>query len=119
MPVFLVLFSSGGASAQANVPEVTQKDSSATFQSKVNLVLVPVVVRDGQGQVVRDLTREDFRVFDKGEAQTIASFSVIRRGGGDQVRGTSQTADRTDTAAGSTGAERPARTVMSPFCSTT
>ena len=50
-----------------------------TFQSKVNLVLVPVVVRDKHGQPVRDLTRDDFQLFDKGQRQGIVSFSAIER----------------------------------------
>jgi VWFA-related protein len=66
---------------QGNVPEVTQKDSAPIFQSKVNLVLVPVVVRDGQGHAIGDLKKDDFQLFDKGKAQTIASFSVVKHGG--------------------------------------
>jgi hypothetical protein len=72
----------GALVPQENVPEVAQKDTEATFQSKLNLVVVPVVVRDGQGHAVGDLTREDFALFDKGKAQTIASFSVRDRRGG-------------------------------------
>jgi VWFA-related protein len=60
---------------------VTQKETAPTFQSKVNLVIVPVVVRDGQGRAVGDLTKDDFQLFDKGKPQTIASFSVVKRGG--------------------------------------
>jgi VWFA-related protein len=75
-----LLFAFGVATAQENAPEVTQKDSAPTFQSKVNLVLVPVVVRDGRGHPVGDLTKEDFQVLDKGKVQTIASFSVVKRG---------------------------------------
>jgi VWFA-related protein len=67
--------------AQDNAPEMTQKDSPPTFSSKVNLVLVPVVVRDGQGHAVGNLTKDDFQLFDKGKAQAIASFQVIKRSG--------------------------------------
>jgi VWFA-related protein len=62
------------------VPELTQKDAAPSFQTNVNLVLVPVVVRDGQGNAVRDLRKEDFQLFDKGKAQTIASFAIMKRG---------------------------------------
>jgi len=56
--------------------EMTTRDTPATFRTKVNLVLVPVVVRDRQGRAVGDLHKEDFQLFDKGKPQTIASFSV-------------------------------------------
>jgi VWFA-related protein len=55
---------------------MTTRDTPATFRTKVNLVLVPVVVRDRQGRAVGDLHKEDFQLFDKGKPQTIASFSV-------------------------------------------
>jgi VWFA-related protein len=80
----VLLFSWAAATPQESAPEVTQKDAAPTFQSKVNLVLVPVVVRDGQGHAIGDLTKDDFQLFDKGKLQTIASFSVQKRGGAAQ-----------------------------------
>src|SRR5580700_7773831 len=56
--------------------EVITRETPATFRTKVNLVLVPVVVRDGQGRAVGDLHKEDFQLFDRGKPQTISSFSV-------------------------------------------
>ncbi len=73
------------AAWQENAPEVTQKETAPTFQSRVNLVLVPVVVRDGQGHALGDLTKDDFQLFDKGKPQTIASFSMIKHGAALQV----------------------------------
>ncbi|MGC9951032.1 MAG: VWA domain-containing protein [Bryobacteraceae bacterium] len=55
---------------------MTTRDTPATFRTKVNLVLVPVVVRDKQGRAVGDLKKEDFQIFDKGKPQTISSFTV-------------------------------------------
>jgi VWFA-related protein len=72
----------GGADGQTQQPppkqndEVSTHDTPATFRTKVNLVLVPVVVRDKQGHAVGDLHKEDFQLFDKGKPQTISSFSV-------------------------------------------
>ncbi len=62
--------------AAQSVPEMTSHDSAPTFSSKVNLVLVPVVVRDRNGKAVGNLTKDDFRVFDKSKPQVVARFSV-------------------------------------------
>jgi VWFA-related protein len=51
-----------------------------TFQSNIDVVLVPVVVRDSQGKPIGDLTKNDFLLFDKGKLQSVASFEAIRRG---------------------------------------
>jgi VWFA-related protein len=56
--------------------EVTSHEAPATFSSKVNLVSVPVVVRDSKGHAVGNLRQEDFRLFDKGKQQVITKFSV-------------------------------------------
>lgn len=42
----------------------------------MNLVSVPVVVRDREGRAVGSLHKEDFRLFDKGKPQLISKFSV-------------------------------------------
>ncbi len=62
--------------AESKQAELTQKDAPVTFSTAVNLVLVPVVVRDAQGHAVGTLKKDDFQVYDKGKLQTIAKFSV-------------------------------------------
>ena len=64
-----------------NPAEVTTKDVPVTFKSTTNLVMVPVVVRDGKGHPVGDLKQEDFQLFDRGKPQVITRFSVDKRDG--------------------------------------
>ena len=66
------------ATTQAPVAEVSAKDTTPTFTSKVNLVAATVVVRDAKGKAIGTLTKEDFRLFDNGKPQVISRFSVER-----------------------------------------
>jgi VWFA-related protein len=56
--------------------EVATKEATATFSSKVNLVMVPVVVRDRSGHAVGTLKKEDFQLFDRGKVQVISRFQI-------------------------------------------
>jgi VWFA-related protein len=47
----------------------------ATFSTNVNVVTVFATVRDKQGQVVRNLTKDDFLLDEDGRPQTIGYFS--------------------------------------------
>src|ERR1700691_75398 len=66
--------------APQNTAEMTSHDAPATFSTKVNLVMVPVVVRDGKGKAIGTLQKEDFQLFDKGKPQVISKFSVEKAG---------------------------------------
>ncbi len=80
-PPFILLalsaFSVAGAAGQENGAVVSEA-TKPEFELQVvrNLVLVHVVVRDAQGQPVRNLTQNDFEVFDNGKRQVITQFSV-------------------------------------------
>jgi VWFA-related protein len=59
---------------------MSSHDAPATFSTKVNLVMVPVVVRDAKGKAIGTLQKEDFQLFDKGKPQVISKFSVEKAG---------------------------------------
>ncbi len=56
------------------------RDEPAMFKTRVNLVMVPVVVRDSKGKTVPGLTKADFQLFDKGKPQTVTRFSAEKSG---------------------------------------
>ncbi len=85
MACILCTFAAVSLCAQAPAPpsgtaqgpaEMSTRDETATFRVKVNLVLVPVVVRDAKGKAVGGLRREDFQLFDSGKPVTIRHFSM-------------------------------------------
>ena len=73
--VCAAFFFSPAAAPQSAAPSA-DKQNGVTFKAETNLVLVPVVVRDANGNAIGDLRQEDFQVFDKGKPQTIVSFAV-------------------------------------------
>lgn len=78
---FLFLLAAAGAGQnQQPATEMSQHDEPATFRAHVNLVMVPVVVRDKAGKAVGGLKKEDFQLFDKSRQQEITRFSVEQPG---------------------------------------
>jgi VWFA-related protein len=60
----------------APAPEVNTQESPIPFRVRVNLVPIRVVVHDSKGQAVKDLKREDFKIYQDGKLQTLSTFSV-------------------------------------------
>src|SRR5215467_230123 len=64
------------AGPQSNESEISTKETDAAIKVEVNLVLVPVIVKDSSGEPVSGLKKEDFQLLDNGKPQTISTFSV-------------------------------------------
>jgi VWFA-related protein len=73
----LLVFVSGTVLAAGQTPAPAQQPSQPTFKVQVDYVEVDVVVTDRQGQLVRDLKKEDFQVLEDGKAQTINTFTFV------------------------------------------
>ncbi|HEY2461244.1 MAG TPA: VWA domain-containing protein [Candidatus Acidoferrum sp.] len=56
--------------------EVSSQDTAPSFKVRVNLVLVRVVVRDARGNLVTNLDKQDFQLFDNRKPQVISTFSL-------------------------------------------
>ncbi len=72
----------GWAAAQSMAPDEMRAHTvpyvpppPVTLRTEVDLVEVPVVVRDGQHRAVAGLTKDDFEIYDAGKKQTITAFS--------------------------------------------
>lgn len=57
-------------------PAQQEQDVRADIRTRVELVVVPVTVKDGSGRLVAGIRREEFRIFEDGEEQEIALFSA-------------------------------------------
>ena len=67
--VLLLLLALAGGAAPAEEQRVVPR-----FRSGVDLVKVTATVRDAEGRLVGDLTRDDFEVFEDGRPQRITQF---------------------------------------------
>jgi VWFA-related protein len=60
----------------------SQGQSDPSFVSRATAVLVDVVVRDRQGNLVLDLKADEFELLEDGIRQEIGSFTLVSRGAG-------------------------------------
>ena len=67
-----------GQQAPLAAPETRSAVSQTpTFKVQVDYVEIDALVTDKQGRFVRDLTKDDFEIFEDGEAQTVSTFALI------------------------------------------
>lgn len=76
LPGLLLLLLGGSAIAIAQAPQ-TPANPAPTFKAQVEYVEVDALVSNEQGQFVRDLTKDDFQVFEDGKRQTISNFVLV------------------------------------------
>lgn len=76
----LILASVVVPTAQTLPPGADSQPPAPVFRSSVELVSVAAVVRDRRGHVVRDLSREDFQVFENGRPRRIVEFAPAEDG---------------------------------------
>jgi VWFA-related protein len=55
----------------------TQQAQPPTFKLRVDYVEVDAVVTDQQGNLVKDLKKEDFQVLEDGKAQSVSAFTQV------------------------------------------
>ncbi len=63
--------------AAAGGPSAQERPAQPVFRLGVNFVEVDAVVTDGNGQFVRDLTTEDFEIYENGKPQRVSVFSLV------------------------------------------
>lgn len=71
-----------GLSAQtpAPPPQTPEQVPNPTFKVQVDLVTTDAIVRDGQGQFVADLSKDDFDIYEDGVKQDITSMTLVHGG---------------------------------------
>ena len=77
----LLLVAAGTAILLAQAPAPPQRPQQPTFRAGTNVVRVDVTVLDKHGQLLTDLTRDDFTVAEDGVPQTIDAFRLVEANG--------------------------------------
>src|SRR5215470_4667297 len=80
--VSFVAAAAAGLTAGQNPPAAAQPPAPAqppqpTFKLRVDYVEVDVVVTDRDGNLLKNLKKEDFQVLEDGKAQTIDTFTLV------------------------------------------
>lgn len=68
------------AAGQQPQPAGPQQPERPTFKVSINLVTTDVIVRDGKGQFVADLTKDDFEILEDAVKQEVTSLTLIHGG---------------------------------------
>jgi VWFA-related protein len=71
------LFAAAAAVLVADQAPAPAQPQPPTFKLRVDYVEVDVVVTDRNGNLVKDLKKEDFQVLEDGKAQTVTAFTQV------------------------------------------
>ncbi len=66
-----------GQAPAGQAPATPSSSQTPTFKVQVDFVEVDAIVTDARGNYVRDLTKEDFQLFEDGKPQPITNFASI------------------------------------------
>ena len=80
LAVAVIVLLSAGAHPLGQAPETQSTDQQPVFRSGVTLVTTDVIVRDGDGQFLPELTLDDFVVYEDGQRQEIVSLVLVHGG---------------------------------------
>jgi VWFA-related protein len=75
LAVLLVVLA--GVALTGQTPAPAPQSQQPTFKLRVDYVEVDVVASDRQGNLIRDLKKEDFQVLEDGKPQAITTFSLV------------------------------------------
>jgi VWFA-related protein len=73
----LLIFVAGAALVARQTPSPAPQPQAPTFKVRVDYVEVDIVVTDKQGNLVRNLKKEDFQVMEDGKSQVITNFTMV------------------------------------------
>jgi len=73
----LLVCAAGSVLTAGQNPPPTPQTQQPTFRLRVDYVEVDVVATDRQGNLIRDLKKEDFQVLEDGKAQSITNFTLV------------------------------------------
>ena len=65
------------AGQQARPSGAAPEPQNPTFRLQVEVVEMDVRVTDAKGNFVRNLTKDDFQIFEDGKEQTVTTFSLV------------------------------------------
>ena len=79
LPLLIILMCAGGigVAQQSSSGSSTGQAPAVTFKAQVDFVEIDAVVTDERGNFVRDLTRDDFEIYEDGKKQNPTLFSLV------------------------------------------